>query len=81
MTALIENVTTYTAANGDTLDVSFSGTALINLQSGDVRFIGTETFVGGSGRFARATGSADLAGTASIFTNLGSFTAEGSIAY
>ena len=79
--ALIENTTVYTAANGDRINASFSGTALIDVQSGDVRFIGTETFDGGSGRFAAASGSADLAGTASIFTNVGLFTTKGLIVY
>ena len=81
VTALIENATIYTAANGDTLDASFSGTALINVQTGDVRFIGTETFEGGTGRFAGATGNADLEGTASAFTNLGFFTTQGRLVY
>jgi len=81
VTALVENNTIYTAANGDTINASFLGTALINVQTGDVRFIGTETFEGGSGRFADATGSADLEGTASIFTNLGFFTTKGQLAY
>ena len=81
VSTLVQNSTIYTAANGDTLNVSFSGTALLNVQTGDVRFIGTETFEGGTGRFTDASGSADLAGTASIFTNVGFFTTKGSIAY
>lgn len=36
VTTLIENTTTYQAANGDVLDQSFTGTALINLETGDV---------------------------------------------
>jgi hypothetical protein len=39
----IENTTTYQAANGDVLNPSFAGTALINVETGDVRYIGTET--------------------------------------
>lgn len=81
VTTLAENTTIYTAANGDTLNVSWTGVGLINVQTGDVRFMGTETFDGGTGRFADATGSADLDGTASIFTNVGFFTAKGQIAY
>lgn len=81
VTALVENATTYTAANGDTLKASFAGTGLINIQTGDVRFIGTETFEGGTGRFTDASGSSDLEGTASIFTNVGFFTSKGVIAY
>ena len=81
VTALIVNETTYTAANGDKLHASFAGSALINVETGQVRFIGTETFKGGRGRFADATGSADLEGTASIFTNVGFFTTKGRLAY
>jgi hypothetical protein len=81
VTAVIENETIYTAANGDALNASFTGTALINIQTGEVRFIGTETFEGGSGRFTDASGSADLEGTASIFTNVGFFTTKGLISY
>jgi len=81
VTTIIENSTFYTAANGDSLNVAFTGTALINVQTGEVRFIGTETFEGGSGRFIDASGSADLEGTASIFTNVGFVTTKGSIGY
>jgi hypothetical protein len=81
VTANIENATTYTAANGDELSQSFVGTALINVQTGEVRFIGTETFDGGTGRFAHASGTSELEGTASIFTNVGFYTTKGRLAY
>ena len=81
VTALIENTTTYTSANADVLNQSFVGTALINVQTGEVRFIGTETFEGGTGRFADAVGSSDVEGTASIFTNVGFYTTKGRLAY
>lgn len=81
VTALIESTTTYTSANADVLNQSFVGTALINVQTGEVRFIGTETFEGGTGRFADAVGSSDLEGTASIFTNVGFYTTKGRLAY
>ena len=81
VTAAIENTTTYTAANGDVLNQSFVGTALINVQTGDVRYIGTETFDGGTGRFANATGTSDLEGTASIVTNVGFYTTKGRLVY
>jgi hypothetical protein len=81
VTASIDNETIYTAANGDTLNASFAGTGLIDIMSGDVRFLGTETFDGGTGRFAAASGSAALQGTASIFSNVGFFTTSGRIAY
>ena len=81
VTATITNSTTYTAANGDTLHASFTGTALLNVETGQVRFIGTEKFDGGSGRFDDASGSADLDGSGSFFTNIAFFTAKGRIAY
>jgi len=72
---------TYTAANGDQLFETFTGTAMLNLDTGDVTFIGVEAFNGGTGRFANATGSADLGGQASILTNRGFFTSKGRISY
>lgn len=55
--------------------------ALINVVTGDVQYTGTETFHGGTGRFADASGTSQLAGTASIFTNVGFFTTKGTIDY
>ena len=78
---LVQNKTTYTAANGDQLFVTFTGTAMLNLETGEVTFIGVETFNGGTGRFVKAIGSAQLEGTASIFTNRGFFTSKGRISY
>jgi hypothetical protein len=81
VTAQLDATTVYTAANGDQLSQSFIGAGTINVQSGDVAFVGTETFAGGTGRFADATGSSDLHGTASIFTNTGFFSTKGRLAY
>ncbi len=78
---LIENTTTYRAANGDQLFVSFIGTAMLNLETGEVTFIGVENFKGGTGRFKNAAGSAQLEGSASIVTNRGFFTSKGRISY
>ena len=78
---LIENTTTYRAANGDQLFVTFTGTAMLNLETGEVPFIGVENFKGGTGRFTSAAGSAQLEGTASIVTNRGFFTSKGRISY
>jgi hypothetical protein len=78
---LITNTTVYRAANGDELFMSFIGTGQLNLETGEVTFVGTETYQGGTGRFANATGSATAQGSASVFTNLGSFTIKGRIAY
>jgi hypothetical protein len=78
---LIMNTTVYRAANGDQLYMSFLGTGQLDPVSGEVTFVGTETYQGGTGRFASATGSATAQGSATVFTNIGSFTTEGRIAY
>jgi hypothetical protein len=78
---LIQNTTTYTAANGDQLFVTFTGTAMLDLSTGEVTFIGVENFKGGTGRFAKAAGSAQLEGAASIVTNRGFFTSKGRISF
>ena len=71
--------TTYTAANGDILRVTNVGT---NVPNGPgVRFSATTTFVGGTGRFAHATGQAHIEGTASFLTNTASYTLDGWITY
>ena len=48
----------YTAANGDVLCASISGT----LDQGTGAIHGTATYVGGTGRFANASGSSTLTG-------------------
>ena len=61
--------------------MSFVGTGQLDPVTGEVTFVGIETYLGGTGRFANATGSATAQGSASIFTNLGTFTVKGRIAY
>ena len=39
------------------------------------------TFVGGTGRFSAASGSARFSGTASLATNTGAFSFEGTLVY
>jgi hypothetical protein len=72
------NTTVYTAANGDQLFVSWTGTAS---GSPNATFSGPETITGGTGRFAGATGSTWLSGTASFATMTGQFTSVGTISY
>lgn len=78
---LITNTTVYRAANGDQLQMSFIGSGQLDPVTGEVTFVGTETYQGGTGRFVNATGSATAQGRASVFTNLGSFSTKGRIAY
>jgi hypothetical protein len=78
-TATASNTTTYTAANGDQLFSQWTGTST-NVGP-DVTFSGPETYTGGTGRFADASGSTLILGTASFVTNTGQFTAEGRLSY
>lgn len=73
--------TVYTAANGDLLYASFTGTGTIDPVNLTVSFTGTETYSGGTGRFANASGSAALSGTASLITNSGVYTTTGTLTY
>jgi hypothetical protein len=78
-TTTASNTTTYTAANGDQLFAHWTGTST---SSGpEITFSGPETYTGGTGRFADASGSALILGTASFVTNTGQFTATGRLSY
>lgn len=81
-TGHIANTTTYTAANGDILISTFDG-QVISPPGPDVVFTGTESYQGGTGRFAGATGTSQLTGTATLagLTGAGQYTTSGSISY
>ena len=81
LTVVLSSSPTYTAANGDVLRVSFSGTGVLDPASGVATFSGTETFNGGTGRFEAATGSVALSGSASLVSNTGSYETSGSLTY
>jgi hypothetical protein len=73
----------YTAANGDTLRSSIAGTGHF-LPDGGVSYTTTETFTGGTGRFADATGEVTDDGLAAFTSPTGgtsTYTMRGSIAY
>jgi hypothetical protein len=71
---------TYTAANGDQLFATFSGTASFTDPTTIVAS-GTERYTGGTGRFAGASGSAALAGSASFVTSTGFYETRGQLRY
>ena len=71
---------TLTAANGDILRVMSVGTSTPS-GPGRVSFVGTFTFVGGTGRFASATGEARGEGTANLATRATTLSLDGWIAY
>ena len=79
---LASNTTTYTAANGDQLFASWAGTSTVYFPN--FTFTGPETYLGGTGRFAGASGSSVIVGTGS-FTGpgigSGEFTATGKLEY
>lgn len=71
----------YTAANGDLLYASFTGTGILDPATLTVSFTGTETFTGGTGRFSGASGSVAVSGTASLTTSSGSYNTTGTLTY
>ncbi|MEO6525861.1 MAG: hypothetical protein ABIP93_04495 [Gemmatimonadaceae bacterium] len=75
-----QNFTTYTAANGDELYTRWDG-QVISPPGPEAVFVGTETYVGGTGRFAGASGSSWLEGTATLIGLTGEYTTKGSITY
>ena len=78
-TAIASNTTTYTAANGDQLFASWTGTSVNDGPL--VTFSGPELYTGGTGRFAGVSGSSSISGSASFVTNIGQFTSAGTVSY
>ena len=77
------NTSTYTAANGDRLHTSGSGTATFG-SDGTGTVVGTWTADGGTGRFAGASGSAAYAESARITgptSAEGTYTLDGQLDY
>jgi hypothetical protein len=85
LTGIVNNTGAYVAANGDRVNSSFTGTGVTNLANFTAVFEGTDTFSGGTGRFANASGTAHIQGTAVLDpatgTGKGQFTIEGTITY
>jgi hypothetical protein len=82
----IVNSTTHTAANGDLLlSTWYSAPGESTTDGINAVFAGTETYVGGTGRFADVSGSSRVQGTAVLNLATGAFTGEytthGTIAY
>jgi len=71
---------TFTAANGDILRAVHVGTST-PVGPGLISFRATVTFVGGTGRFAHATGQATGWGTANLATRTSVASFEGSVTY
>ena len=71
---------TYTAANGDQLFTTFSGTATFPT-NGIVTFGGTETVTGGTGRFDGASGSFTRATRVNVILGTGQYEITGTLSY
>ena len=78
-TAISANTTTYTAANGDQLFASWTGTGVI--EGPLFIFSGPEVYAGGTGRFVGASGSSFISGAGSFVTNTAQFTMSGTLTY
>lgn len=70
---------TYTAANGDVLRAESVGTSVV--EGGTAHFEATINFVGGTGRFANASGQARAVGDAELAAGTSRYTLDGSIEY
>jgi hypothetical protein len=79
--AALSATVAYTAANGDEPSGTSEGTATIDPVTGNVEYQGTETYSGGTGRFALASGQSFLQGTASTVTNTGFYVTSGRVSY
>ena len=77
------NTTTYTAANGDQLCATWTGGGTTS-DGVSFAFEGDEVYTAcptGAGRFAHASGSSHIVGTASFDTNTGQFSLTGELVY
>lgn len=82
----IVNSTTHTAANGDVLNSTwYSAPGESTFDGTNAVFAGIETYVGGTGRFAHASGASRVDGTAYLNaangTFTGQYTSHGTITY
>ncbi len=82
----IDGTNTYTAANGDQVFTTISGTSTVRATGSEVTIV--DTIVGGTGRFADASGTFTVTGPATTLsfvfpfvTSSGTNTVEGRISY
>jgi hypothetical protein len=77
----LRNCGVFTAADGDQLRHTTTGTVAPGTEPGTVTFDGTITITGGTGRFGGASGQASFDGSASLVTNTGNFSTSGRVRY
>jgi hypothetical protein len=80
MTGTQTTAATFTAADGDVLRATGQGTNALT-GPGRARFTATLTFVGGTGRFAGATGTVAVVGETDLVARRATLTLDGQIAY
>jgi len=76
-----EGLSTITAANGDTLTLSYGGTWVLDPAAGTSTVTEDWTITGGTGRFLHASGSGTLDLVQSLSTGAGTGHMRGEIAY
>ncbi len=74
-------VYTYRAANGDILNTTGTGVATLNSDFSGMSFSLNETVVGGTGRFANASGTASRMGSSRFSDGKGSWEISGTLTY
>jgi hypothetical protein len=77
----LRNCAAFTAANGDQLRHTTTGTVAPGATPAAVTFSGELQFAGGTGRFATASGTATFDGGANLITNTGFFSFNGGVTY
>jgi hypothetical protein len=78
---LSSGVYTYRATNGDILNTTGTGLAMLNGDMSGMTFSFNESVVGGTGRFANASGSATRIGSSRFSDGKGSWEISGTLTY
>ena len=79
--AVLNAVHTFTAANGDKLYTTTTGTAVLKPDFSGVNFSNIETVTGGTGRFANASGSATRIGSTVFSNSSATWEIQGTLTY
>jgi len=75
------NCAAFTAANGDRLEFTAVASTSAGPAGATAVFNGSLSFTGGTGRFAKASGTASIDGAADLATSTGQFAVDGSVVY
>ena len=77
----LNSVNAYTSANGDVLNTVGNGIATLKPDFSGVTFAGTETAIGGTGRFSNASGVATRIGSTRFSDSIGSYDHAGTLTF